>query len=359
MRTFSSLSSPPHYTESEMQEIDHRDRDLLDALQSEVPLSSTPFALVGQQIDMSEKEVIKRADRLKNEGLIRQISGVFDPRACGYRLSLVAAKVDPERIDAAAGAISGHPGVYQNYRRNHDFNLWFTIAVPPTSRFGLERTIEILGAEAECEAVRLLPALKSFKASGADAAHDDSGADEEGTEGAGLTANEIEIIRLLQKDLPLHPRPFDVLARGSKLSGEELVAAARLFAERQQMRRFAALVDARRSNFSASVMGVWRVSADEVDAVGARMAAHKSVSQCYLRPTYEDWPYNVFTIVHGRSVDECEAILGELSEATGVDEMRALFPVKEFKRTRLAFFSPEYESWEGARLTQAERTAAS
>jgi DNA-binding Lrp family transcriptional regulator len=356
MRVFSILTPAAHDTESDMQEIDHRDRDLLDALQSEVPLSSTPFALVGQQIDMSEKEVLKRTDRLKKEGLIRQISGVFDPRACGYRLSLVAAKVDADRIDAAAGAISGHPGVYQNYRRNHDFNLWFTIAVPPTSRLGLERTVEILGAEAECEAVRLLPALKSFKA---EAAHDDGGGEEEGTEGAGLSSSEIETIRLLQKDLPLHPRPFDVLARGTKLSGEDLVASARLFADRQQMRRFAALVDARRSSFSASVMGVWRVSPDGIDSVGGKMAAHKSVSQCYLRPTYDDWPYNIFTIVHGRSVDECEAILGELAEATGVHEMHALFPVKEFKRTRLAFFSPEYEAWEGPRLGQAERTAAS
>jgi DNA-binding Lrp family transcriptional regulator len=340
-----------------MQEIDHRDRDLLDSLQSEVPLSSTPFALIGQRIDMSEKEVIKRTDRLKKEGLIRQISGVFDPRACGYRLSLVAAKVDPDRIDAAAGAISGHPGVYQNYRRNHDFNLWFTIAVPPNSRLGLERTVDILGNEAECETVRLLPALRAFKATGGEA-HDD-GSEEEGTEASGLTAAEIEIIRLLQKDLPLHPRPFDVLARGSKVSGEELVAAARHLSARQQLRRFAALVDARRSNFSASVMGVWRVAGDEVDSVGARMAAHKSVSQCYLRPTYDDWPYNIFTIVHGRSVDECESILGELSESTGIDEMRALFPVKEFKRTRLTFFAPDFEAWEGTRLTQAERTAAS
>ena len=89
------------------------------------------------------------------------------------------------------------------------------------------------------------------------------------------------------------------------------------------------------------------------------MAGHKSVSQCYLRPTYEDWPYNIFAIVHGRSVDECDAILGELSAATGVDEMRALFPVKEFKRTRLAFFSPDYEAWEGTRLGKSERTAAS
>ena len=148
-----------------MQEIDQRDRELLGTLQSEIPLVSTPFALIGQAIDMSEKEVIKRIERLKREGLLRQLAAQFDARALGYRSCLVAAKVDPERIDEAAAAINAHPGVTQNYRRNNDFNLWFTIAVSPTSHLGLERTIEILGDEAGCETVRALPTLRQFKGS--------------------------------------------------------------------------------------------------------------------------------------------------------------------------------------------------
>ena len=70
---------------------------------------------------------------------MRQLAAQFDTRALGYRSCLVAAKVDPERIDEAAAAINAHPGVTQNYRRNNDFNLWFTIAVAPTSQLGLER----------------------------------------------------------------------------------------------------------------------------------------------------------------------------------------------------------------------------
>lgn len=344
-----------------MQELDHRDRDLLDVLQTEVPLASTPWAIIGQTIDMSEKEVLKRTDRLKKEGLIRQISGVFDPRACGYRSSLVAARVDGDRIDRAAAIISAHPGVYQNYRRNHDFNLWFTIAVPPNSRLGLEKTVEILGDEAECEVVRLLPAVRSFKSSageGHDSAHDEAGGEGE-SQATPLTAHEVELVRLLQRDLPLHPRPFDIAGRTANLSGEEVLQAAKTFASRQQMRRFGALVSPRRSSFSASVMGVWRVPAAELDRVGSAMAAHRGVSQCYVRPTYEDWPYNVFTIVHGRSVDECEAVLGELADQVGMDDMRALFPIKEFKRTRLAFFSPENEAWEASRISSTEASAVS
>src|SRR5467141_3509363 len=183
-----------------MQEIDQRDRELLGALQGEIPLISTPFAVLGQIIDMSEKEVIKRTERLKREGIVRQLSAQFDARALGYRSSLVAAKVDPERIDEAASVINAYPGVSQNYRRNNDFNLWFTIAVAPASRLGLEKTIQILGDEAGCETVRPLPTLKLFKHSSDGESHED---DHDDDKYVPLTPLEIECVRLLQHDLPL------------------------------------------------------------------------------------------------------------------------------------------------------------
>ncbi|MGH9422563.1 MAG: Lrp/AsnC family transcriptional regulator, partial [Thermoanaerobaculia bacterium] len=190
-----------------MQEIDQRDRELLGALQSEIPLVSTPFALIGQAIDMSEKEVIKRIERLKRDGLLRQLAAQFDARALGYRSCLVAARVDSERIDDAAALINAHPGVTQNYRRNNDFNLWFTIAVSPSSRLGLEKTVEILGDEAGCETIRSLPTLRQFKGSNdSDESHGDA-------QFAPLTPAEIESVRLLQRDLPLQPRPFEAMAR--------------------------------------------------------------------------------------------------------------------------------------------------
>ena len=116
-----------------MQDMDQRDRELLGALQAEIPLVSTPFAFIGQALDLSEKEVIKRTERLRREGVIRHLAAQFDARALGYRSCLVAARVDADRIDDAAAAISAHPGVTANYRRNNDFNLWFTLFVSPQS----------------------------------------------------------------------------------------------------------------------------------------------------------------------------------------------------------------------------------
>jgi DNA-binding Lrp family transcriptional regulator len=348
--------NPPHsptaesrnVAEDQMQEIDQRDRELLAALQGEIPLVSTPFAVIGQAIEMSEKEVIKRAERLKREGVVRQIGAQFDARALGYRSCLVAAKVDADRIDDAA-----HPCVTQNYRRNNDFNLWFTIACPPSSALGLDRTIEILGEEAGCETVRALPTLKQFKGSSdADESHADA-------QFAPLTQLEIESVRLLQRDLPLQPRPFDVLAKTTGVDADELLDAAKSLLRRGYIRRYSAVVPARKSGFAASAMAVWIVPAGAVDEVGAKMSHNRAVSHCYLRPVYDDWPYNMYTIVHGRSVDECESIINDLAIDSGVEAKQALYPTREYKKARINLFAPESDEWESARSSRAAASAAS
>jgi siroheme decarboxylase len=336
-----------------MQDIDQRDRELLGALQGEIPLVSTPFAVLGQMIDMSEKEVIKRTERLKRDGIIKQIAAQFDTRALGYRSCLVAARVHPDRIDDCANAISVHPGVTQNYRRNHDLNLWFTIAVAPSSRLGLEKTIEILGEEAECDVVRPLPTLKTYKGSGSDSEHDVH------PEFSMPSTTEIETVRLLQRDIPLQPRPFEVLSRTAGVGADEILAAARTLLARGQMRKFTASIVARKPGFSASAMGVWVVPQDRADELGTQMSQNRAVSHCYLRPVYDDWPYNLYTIVHGRSIDECESIINDIAIDTGVSEKQALYPTREYKKAKLAFFTPEAEEWEAAHAPAREATAAS
>jgi DNA-binding Lrp family transcriptional regulator len=338
-----------------MQDIDQRDRELLNALQEEVPLASTPFAIIGQQIEMSEKEVIKRTERLKRDGIIRQLGAHFDMRSLGYRSSLVAARVQEERVEQAAGIISAHPGVTQNYRRNHELNLWYTIAVGPTSRLGLEKTIELLGEEAGCEIVRPLPTLKLYKSSGVDGSENHAEPD---TEPAPLTAPEVECVRILQREFPLQPRPFDLLSRTASMPAEEIIVTAKALFKRGAMRRFAATVPARQAGFSASAMGVWAVPADRTDEVAAILGASRAVSHCYLRPVYEDWPYNLYTTVHGRSIDECESIINDLATDCGIDDKRALYRTREYKQARISYFSPEADEWE-ALHTSSHAVAAS
>ncbi len=329
-----------------MQEMDQRDRELLGALQGEIPLVSTPFAFIGQTLDMSEKEVIKRTERLKREGIVRHLAAQFDPRALGYRSCLVAARVAPDRIDDAAAVINAHPGVTQNYRRNNDLNLWFTIFCSPESKLGLDRTIELLGREADCDTVRPLPTLKLYKNGGVDHEHG-----EHDTHGdfAPLTPLEIECVRLLQADLPLQPRPFDVLARVSGVSVDDLVGTARALLKRGQIRRFSANVAPRKQGFAATAMGVWVVPQDHADDYASKLVQHRAVSHCYLRPVYDDWPYNLYTTVHARSVDECESVINDLAIDSGLSQKQALFPTREYKKTRINFFAPDVVEWEASR----------
>jgi DNA-binding Lrp family transcriptional regulator len=326
-----------------MQEMDQRDRELLAALQGDFPLVSTPFAVVGQTLDMSEKEVIKRTERLKREGIVRAIAAQFDSRALGYRSCLVAARVHPDRVDEAAGVVSAHPAVTQNYRRNNELNLWFTLLCSPYSKLGIDRTIEILGRDAGCETIRPLPTLKLYKNSGDG---DANGEHEVHADYTPLTPLEIECVRLLQRDLPLQPRPFDALARTASVGADELLTSTRTLLKRGQIRRFSAAVPARKQGFTASAMGVWIVPQENADEYAAKMVQHRAVSHCYLRPTYDDWPYNLYTTVHARSVDECESVINDLAIDSGLSQKQALFPTKEYKKARPCFFSREVEEWE-------------
>ena len=88
-----------------------------------------------------------RVQRLLDERIIRQVTPIFDTRALGYSSMLVAAKVDPENPWRAANIINEHPGVSHNYLRNHEFNIWFTIATEPDSPLGLEGTLEVLARD--------------------------------------------------------------------------------------------------------------------------------------------------------------------------------------------------------------------
>jgi DNA-binding Lrp family transcriptional regulator len=334
-----------------MHEHDQRDRELLSALQDEIPIVSTPFAVLGQRLDMSEKEVIKRTERLRREGAVRHLGAHFDSRALGYRSCLVAARVAEEKLDHAASVIGAHPGVTQNYRRNNDLNLWFTLYVSPFSKMGLEQTIDALGREALCDAIRALPTLKMYKSGTLDGG-DGPAEVETSSEPMPLTPLEIDAVRLLQRELPLQPRPFDALSRGMSMSADDLINAARALRARGQLRRLTATIVPKKSGFSATAMGVWQVPSDRADSYALQFVKHRSVSHCYLRPVYDDWPFNLYTTVHARSVDECESIINDLAADTGIQQRQTLFPIREYKKARLSFFSPEAEAWEASRASQ-------
>ena len=336
--------------------LDDLDRRLLNLMQGSFPLDPQPYAAVAAAAECSEQEVLERVGRLLAERIIRQVTPIYDTRALGYASMLVAAKVDPENPWAAAKIINSHPGVSHNYLRNHEFNMWFTIAVERDSKLCLDGTLDVLAALTGAESIRQLPTLKLFKIrmdlemEGGTAALSSPG---EETAPAPLEAidydeRDVAVIRATQGDLPVVSEPYVAAAAALEMSVPELLEHMAGMRERGLLRRVAAILYHRRAGFSANGMGVWKVPAEAIATVGPRMASYRGISHCYQRPTYADWPYSVFTMAHGRSKEECDAVLDAIAADTAIDDRATLYSSTEFKKIRLLYFTDAFREWETA-----------
>jgi DNA-binding Lrp family transcriptional regulator len=344
--------------------LDERDQQLLNTIQTAFPLEQRPFATLAEQLGESENAVLRRYQRLKDERVIRQVSAIFDTRKLGYRSSLVATSVPEERIQQAADVISAHPGVSHNYRRDHEFNIWWTIAVPP--HIDLQTHVNALHRLTAATSTRVLPTLKLYKI-GVDLDVSDTrpmdaqttlpayqGADDPER---GLSATDVGFIRVLQEDLAVVPRPFAQMAEQIDSTEDAVIAAAEQFIADQRMRRFAAVLHHRRAGFGANAMSVWRVPPDDIDPYGYKLAGYAAVSHCYRRPTYPDWPYALFGMIHGTSRERVEEAVAAICRETGLQDYRLLYSTAEFKKIRVRYFDPAYDEWE-ATYVRPEDAAA-
>ncbi len=334
--------------------LDDLDKRLLNLMQGSFPIAPRPYLHVAQQAGITEDEVLARVTHLLRERIIRQVTPIFDTRALGYSSMLVAAKVDAENPWRAANIINAHPGVSHNYLRNHEFNIWFTIATEPDSPLGLEGTLNVLAELAGAESVRQLPTLKLFKIrmdlemeGGTDALSKTVEAAEPAeTERQPYDEFDITVIRALQGDMPVVPEPYAPAAHALGIPQGQLLTHLQGMQERRLLRRVAAILFHRRAGFSANGMGVWKVPDERILELGAQMASYRGISHCYQRPTYQDWPYSVFTMAHGRSKEECDAILDTIAAETGISERSTLYSSTEFKKIRLLYFTGAFSAWE-------------
>jgi DNA-binding Lrp family transcriptional regulator len=334
--------------------LDDLDRRLLNLMQGSFPIEPRPYAAVARAAEVSEEFVLGRVQELLEQRIIRQVTPIYDTRALGYSSMLVAAKVDPEHPWRAAKIVNEHPGVSHNYLRNHEFNMWFTLATEPDSQLGLEGTLGLLGELTGAESIRKLPTLKLFKIrmdlemEGDTTALASEGATQQEAllDSVAYDEHDIDVIRATQGDMPVISEPYVPAAQQLGMDVETLLEHLRGMQERGLLRRVAAILYHRRAGFSANGMGVWRVPAERVEELGPRMAAFRGISHCYQRPTYKDWPYSVFTMAHGRSKEECDAILDAIAEQTGIEERATLYSSTEFKKIRLLYFTDEFKEWE-------------
>ena len=325
-------------------DMDLQDRQVLNVIQSAFPMTERPYLAIAEELGLTETEVIGRIRRLRRENVVRQISGIFDTRRLGYKTSLIAFTYPEDKLHKAALVINRHPGVSHNYARiGHQFNLWFTLAVPPYE--SLEDTAADLATKTEAVDSRLLPTIRFFKigvnfdmVSEAGNAADYQPDNETWNKVEHLTDFEIQVIRETQEDLSLEERPFDDMAQRLGIPLSEMFSIAQGFEKRGVMRRYSAVLHHRKAGFRSNAMTVWNVPAERNLEVGRALASSKWVSHCYERPVFPDWPYSHFAMVHATTRERCEAVAKELAESTGVDDYLMLYSTREYKKTRVRYF---------------------
>ena len=324
--------------------MDKLDTEILNEIQWTFPLVVRPFDAIATKFVISPDEVKDRLNHLKRKGVLRQLSAIFDTRKLGYTSSLVAMEIEPDKLEYIAHQINKHPGVSHNYEREHQFNLWFTLAVPPGS--DLEKELDKFSKLDGIKKTRMLPTLQLFKIGVKLDMVDDKKHEIKPSEAKKkvidtkfvATEDDKKFIRELQKDMEITDRPFQKAAENLGITEEQIFEKLHYYEEIGVMRRYAAILRHREAGFTANGMIVWKVPKERINQVGNKLGAFPQVSHCYERPVYSDWPYNVFSMIHCKSFDEAGEVAVQIQKQIDVDEYKILFSSREFKKTRVEYF---------------------
>jgi len=324
--------------------MDELDKEILNEIQWTFPLVTRPFDAIAKKFDTTPEIIKERLNNLKEIGVLRQLSAIFDTRKLGYTSSLVAMEIEHDQLENVANQINRHPGVSHNYEREHQFNLWFTLAVPPGA--DLKTEVDKFNVLKGIKKVRMLPTLQLFKIGVKLDMVDEKKHEIAPTEAKKEiknikfepTEDDKNFIRELQKDMEIIDEPFVKAAKNLGITENELFEKMKHYEDNGIMRRFAAILRHRQVGFTANGMIVWKVPEDKISKVGEKLGAFPQVSHCYERPTYPDWPYNVFSMIHCKTQDEAYEMAKTIQEQINVPEYQILFSSREFKKIRVEYF---------------------
>ncbi len=339
--------------------MDELDKKILTQLQTHVPLTHRPWKNIADAVDMDEQNVLTRICNMRSTGLIRRIGGIFDAAALGYSQSLVAFEIPPADLEQAGVLVSTHPGVSHCYSRADEFNLWFTLAVSPGSRLGLEKTVDILGSRCNAKSRLILPVGRCFKLNvrfdfdqtgkvKTLPVEKETSSPQTSSASAEMKITDLyrRVVLALQTDLQAIPEPFTAIAKDAGMGEDELFTLAGELLDCGVLRRYSAVLAHRPAGANANVMVVWPVENDRIEQAGKEAAINPAVSHCYHRPARPGWPYSLYTMIHGRTREDCKRTIEQIAQSTRLSDWRELWTEREFKKQAVQYFSSAEAEWE-------------
>ena len=339
---------------------------VLDLIQSGFPLESDPYGVMAERLGATREEVLDAVAALRRDGAIRRLGASFASKKLGYSSTLCALPVpgDAVEVDRVAAIVNGYPNVTHNYLRNNRYNLWFTIIARSADEVAC--ILSEIEERSGCAGALNLPATALYKIKvdfgamkRAAGNRDDSRGNPSEPAGVGVDAPfdaddpfDVALVRWAQEDIAgrgdaVDPEPFATAAAsiatemGDASANEQRVLERLRSWKRQKIvRRFGALVAHRKMGYAFNGMTVWDVPAEQVDVVGKAFAAHPFVSHCYARPRSEEWPYNLYAMVHATSQEELDGCVAQLRDESGY-ETQVLVSTREYKKTSMRYFAED------------------
>ncbi|MEF8783019.1 MAG: Lrp/AsnC family transcriptional regulator [Haloarculaceae archaeon] len=306
-------------------DLSRADARLVDGFQSGFPVTERPFRAVGEALDEPEERALSRVRRLSEDSVFRRVGPVLNPPVIGSS-ALAALSVPEARFEAVTEVVNAYESVNHNYGREHRFDMWFVVTAETRDR--REAVLDEIESRTGCQLLRLPMRTEYYIDLEFPVVNDDRLAREgwssetpvEPTpirDGAcsDLTALDRRLIPALQDGLSLSPTPYrDVAERVDASVGDVLAAIERL-SDWNCIKRIGCVVNHHAVGFDQNCMVVWDVPEAELDERAVAAGRQPSVTYCCHRPRRETagWPYNLFTMIHGRSREAVEATIDELA----------------------------------------------
>ncbi len=325
-----------------MNQIGDFHKKLLRDLQTEFRLEPRPFLPFARQFGVEENEILQAIRILIKEGTIRRIAANFDSRALGYVSTLAGVCVEPDFLESVAAFVSSHPGVTHNYERFHAFNLWFTLTA--SSDEAIQEFLKDVQTREGVKSILNLPVVEYYKLNvSLDPETGENAANPSVKKPAvsqqhSFSEAEKALIRVVQKEIPLQPRPFQSIGEKIGWTEENVLKALRQWKENGVIRKIGAVLNHRQIGVRANAMVVWEVPEARASEVGRIMADIPQVSHCYRRLVYPEWPYSHYTMIHASNPESLYTIIRDLSSAAGVQNYLILKSGREFKKVGMRYF---------------------
>ncbi len=315
----------------------HTDFRLLNDFQHHFPLTSRPFATLGQELGLSEGDVRYRLAVLQAEGKISRIGAVFTPGRIGCS-TLAAMSIPENALKQVAETLNTFPEINHNYEREHHYNLWFVVTASHMAH--LEDTLQRIELLTGYPILRL-PLLEAFhidlgfSLGATRQAHETAIAPAVQDKPMTLTAAERQLVSVLQEGLPLHPTPYQEVAQHCGYTESALRQQLAQWQQSGIIKRFGIIVRHHELGFGANAMLVHDIPDEAVSSIGRELASEPAITLCYRRPrALPGWRYNLFCMIHGRQRQEVEARIAEIRQRHGLTGLahEVLFSRRRFKQ---------------------------